>query len=475
MFYPSLVISILAAIVASQALITSTFQLLSQIMHSSYFPHIKMTYTGTTVHGQVYIPMVNWLMMIGTVIVTAIYNNVSSRVNTKGPRPRLTTSQTTKLGNAYGVCVILVTFITTNLVTLVALIVWRTHPVLVFIVWLPFVTLDALFLSSSLVKVPDGAWFTLLLGSILASFFSLWRYGKEKQWTAEANDSVRLADLVANYPSRTRLHLLNTHNPETTTSTTGRNTEDESALRKKLYLRLPRYSGAELAAIKGFGIFFDKAGTDAHVPQVYEHFCTKFEAQLSVVVFLHLRALGIPHVHDEDRYTVAKTALQDVYRLTIRHGYNDRVVSPHLGRLVYEELRKAIVKGTVGSRARGPAQVAAAPQPQTAILDSEAGLSTISTFEPTEEPARPASPTSAAAVGLAARRLRAVDDAYESQTLFLVGKEQLRVTEKTGFGGLLQRAALALFLFVRENTRQKVAQLDVPVDKLVEVGFVGMI
>lgn len=77
MFYPSLVISILAAIVASQALITSTFQLLSQVMHSSYFPQIQMKYTSNKFHSQVYIPMANWLMMVGTVIVTAVYSNVS--------------------------------------------------------------------------------------------------------------------------------------------------------------------------------------------------------------------------------------------------------------------------------------------------------------------------------------------------------------------------------------------------------------
>jgi K+ transporter len=78
MFYPSLVLSILAAIVASQALITSTFQLLIQLMHSSYFPQIKATYTSTAFHGQVYIPLANWIMMIGTVIVTAVYSNVST-------------------------------------------------------------------------------------------------------------------------------------------------------------------------------------------------------------------------------------------------------------------------------------------------------------------------------------------------------------------------------------------------------------
>jgi KUP system potassium uptake protein len=76
-FWPALVISILAAIVASQAIITGTFQLLSQVMKMSYFPHITMIYTSKRFHGQVYIPLANWLMMIGTVIVTAVYHNVS--------------------------------------------------------------------------------------------------------------------------------------------------------------------------------------------------------------------------------------------------------------------------------------------------------------------------------------------------------------------------------------------------------------
>lgn len=76
-FYFSLVIAILAAIVASQAMITSTFQLLIQIMNLSYFPHIKAVHKSKTFHGQIYIPLANWLLMIGTIIVTAVYNNVS--------------------------------------------------------------------------------------------------------------------------------------------------------------------------------------------------------------------------------------------------------------------------------------------------------------------------------------------------------------------------------------------------------------
>ena len=77
-FYFSLVIAILAAIVASQAMITGSFQLLSQIMRMSYFPHIKTVHTSKLFHGQIYMPLANWLLMIGCIVVTAAYSNVSS-------------------------------------------------------------------------------------------------------------------------------------------------------------------------------------------------------------------------------------------------------------------------------------------------------------------------------------------------------------------------------------------------------------
>lgn len=364
--------------------------------------------------------------------------------------------------------------------TLVALIVWRTNPILVFLIWLPFVLLDSLYLSSAVVKVPDGAWFTLLLGAILASFFSLWRYGKEKQWASEAKQSVKLSDLLVFYSRHAAIEStasLNALAPKSPQPSKSAAENDMTTLPPpKLFLQLPRYSGAELTPINGLGIFFDKAGTDTHVPQVYEQFIQKFEAQLSVTVFLHLRALGTPHVHEEERYSIVKTAVKDVYRLTIRHGYNDRVVTPDLGTLVYEELRKAIVRGTVGSR---PRACAVDLPSRTEVSIGEAGVQTVTTFPapPAEatEGDIPRSPTSAGSARSAAMMLQTLDDAYECQTLYLVGKEQLRIIKKKGLGGLVRRGLLGLFLWVRDNTRQKVAQLDVPVEKLVEVGFVGMI
>ena len=122
------ILAVLAAIVASQAIITATFQLIAQIIKLSYFPQIKVVHTSQTHHGQLYVPLVNWLLMIGTILVASIYNN------------------TTSLGNAYGVCVMFVTFFDTCMVSLGAIFVWRIPPYYVFLPWLTIACMDGTFL-----------------------------------------------------------------------------------------------------------------------------------------------------------------------------------------------------------------------------------------------------------------------------------------------------------------------------------------
>ncbi|KAK8235949.1 potassium transporter hak-1 [Phyllosticta capitalensis] len=496
MLYPSLIISILAAIVASQALITSTFQLLSQVMNMSYFPQIKMIYTSEKFHGQVYIPVANWLMMIGTVIVTAVFNN------------------TTKLGHAYGFCVILVAFITTNLVALTALMVWRFRWFIVLPVWFIFVTLDGLFLTSAATKFIDGAWFTFVLAVLLCSIFILWRYGKENQWAAETQKRLDLRELIE---------------------------KDAETGKPRL---TSRWGGGEINNIKGLGIFFDKAGDK--VPAVYEEFIKKFEAQQDVHVFLHLRALHMPHIPDEERYSASGTALTNCYRLTIRHGYNDHPINADLGSTVYTQLRHALVRAarpvsthsaavsresnpkssdntgnTVQTRANlSPTrQPAASLEPATIEPPFDPSVPRATSPAPPSillEPARSTTPTppsernnssdshshgrhrrnssvrfagpgdspyTALPESALKRRLAALDAAYATQVVYVVGKEELRLLEPArkgwggwvgwkGLGGAWKRGVLGVFLWLRANTRAKVAKMMVPVDKLVEVGFV---
>ncbi|KAK7560588.1 potassium transporter [Phyllosticta citricarpa] len=488
MLYPSLIISILAAIVASQALITSTFQLLSQVMNMSYFPQIKMIYTSEKFHGQVYIPVANWLMMIGTVIVTAVFNN------------------TTKLGHAYGFCVILVAFITTNLVAIAALIVWRFRWFVVLPVYLVFATLDGLFLTSAATKFIDGAWFTFVLAVLLCSVFILWRYGKEKQWVAEEKKRLDLRELII---------------------------KDEDGKPRLT----DRWGGGEINRIKGLGLFFDKAGDK--VPAVYEEFIKKFEAQQDVHVFLHLRALHMPHIPDEERYSASGTSMPNCYRLTIRHGYNDHPINADLGSTVYTQLRHALVRAArpVSTHSVNfvSSDLKASPTAQTmqtrnnisptrqpaASLEpnvipgplepSNVGISRstspappsilIDSVEPTLSNAgsdrshssdsqgkhsherhrrnssvRFAGPTDTPYTALPEsalkRRLAALDAAYATQVVYVVGKEELRLLGPATFWGWWRQGVLSVFLWLRANTRAKVAKMMVPVDKLVEVGFV---
>jgi KUP system potassium uptake protein len=323
------------------------------------------------------------------------------------------------------VCLVLVTFITTNLVALVAIIVWRIHPLLVFVIWLPFITLDGLFLSASLIKVPDGAWFTIMLAASLAIFFVLWRYGKEKQWTSEAKEQNELSSLVSR------------------SAATG-----NQALTEK-------YGGADLTQIDGLAIFLDKTGHST--PKVYEQWLCKFRAQMDVTVLMHMRALAVPHVPEPERFEVTKTSVKNVYRVILRHGYDDHVFTPDLTELIYDEVHRAIIRGVVMPSGDG--------EEEEEDDDDDDDDDDIASGVPPEKKVFPSD-------AMVAARLDRLEDAFAAQTLFLVGKQQLRICPEYHF---VKRWALSAYLWIREISRNKTEKLNVPVDKLVEVGFVGKI
>lgn len=437
MFYPSLVVAILAAIVASQTMITATFQLLSQIIKLSYFPQIKMKHTSRIFHGQIYIPWVNWILMVGTICVTAAYSN------------------TTKLGEAYGVCVILVTFITTCMVSLVALIIWRLHFLIVVAGFLVFGTLDGLYLSSALTKVPNGAWFTLCLAILLSSIFVLWRYGKENQWRAEGEDRISPRQLLTELPKDAE--------------------KDGDAPILRLSSSM---GGAPVSRLRGVGIFFDKTGTPNGTPSVFIHFLQKFQAAPAVVVFFHIRPLSTPTVAPEDRFSVSrcftrtssKSTLQDFYRVTIRHGYADEVITSDLGLLIYENIRKFIIheRGT-----------STAPTPSPESNNSTSEDSTSSSDTPTTAPFNISAESANTSKQQHVRQaLASLQAAYDDQVVHIVGKEQMRIREVRGWGnvsGMSRKIVLAAFLWLRSNTGSKVANMNLDVEKLVEVGFVKLI
>ncbi|GAW14315.1 hypothetical protein ANO14919_037160 [Xylariales sp. No.14919] len=418
LLYPSLVVAVLAAIVASQAMITACFQLVSQLMKLSYCPQMKIVHTSTKFHGQLYVPFLNWILLVGTVLVTAVYSN------------------TTRLGNAYGVCVIFVTFFDTCFITLVSLIVWRIPPYYVFLPWLFFATHDGLYLTSALNKVPDGAWFTLTLAAILASIFLLWRFGKENQWRAEAEDRFRPNQLI-------------------------RKEADD-----KLSLTM-RWGGGSITPIRGFGIYFDKTGV--LTPTVFTQFVTKFGAIPEVMVFFHLHPVEIPTLPSSERYVISRLgAIPGCYRLVVRHGFMDEVITPDLAALIYEQIRKFVVRQASATEPGEKAE-----DPSSEVADASQGSSTaLSENSPPEDNRKGKQRHSRVAEledAKVRQELARLDRAFATKVSYVVGKEQMKI--RVG-ASLFRRLILETFLFIRDNTRAKIANLRLAMDRVVEVGFV---
>ena len=409
---PSIVFAVLAAIVASQAIITATFQLLAQIIKLSYFPAIEVRHTSRTHHNQLYVPLANYLLCIGTVIIAAVYKN------------------TTALGNAYGACVMFVTFFDTCMTTLVALVVWRIRPWIVFLPWLAIASMDGAFLSSALTKVPQGAWFTISLASILASILVLWRFGKEQQWAAEKEDRKPIPHLVR--------------------------PDSENVFR--LVGTSERKGGEPIAFNQGFGIFFDKGGINT--PTAFSQFLSKLVSTPAVVIFYHMRPLEYPTVPADERFVVSQVkAFPNCYRVVCRHGYMDEVVTADLASTIYRHVRKYVMdkNRTVAERDLASPDLAhVVEKSPTAIQDDNS-----------EERRTPAESIAASEPGQLT--LSHLQSAYEHRVLYVVGKEELHVRPGTSF---IRRLLLETFIFMRDNTRNKMANLNMPMDRLVEIGFV---
>ena len=316
-----------------------------------------------------------------------------------------------------------VTLFDTTMTALAALIVWKVPPYFVFLPWLTFAAMDGAFISSALTKVPSGAWFTLTLATLLAIVFLLWRFGKESQWRAEAEDRHSIAKFID---------------------------KDGEGLR----LAGPG-SGEQLSTIKGLGIFFDKAGLKT--PLVFSQYISKFVCLPEVIIFFHMRPLEYPTVPAEERFVVSKIKyLPNCYRIVLRYGFMDEVITPDLASLIYRNLRNYVL------REQAPRAVEKGlAAPELARLGPK--------YANEEDPAQDRqSEDDSVPIDLAQ-----LQSAYEHRVLYILGKAELVVKGETT--SWWRSMLLRTFLFLRDYSRSKMSNIKLPVDRLVELGFIKQI
>ena len=156
---PMLVLATFATIIASQALISGVFSLTRQAMQMGLSPRVKITPTSVDEAGQIYVPAANWLLMAGTLLTVILFRSSES------------------LAAAYGIAVSGTMLITTILLYRVAVSRWQWPPGIAILIIAVFGAIDATFLVSNSIKIVEGGWFPLIVGTLIASLMLCWRKG----------------------------------------------------------------------------------------------------------------------------------------------------------------------------------------------------------------------------------------------------------------------------------------------------------
>lgn len=175
--YPAVVLSTAATIIASQALISGAFSVTRQALMLGFLPRLRVQHTSAHEIGQIYVPIVNWALMVAAVAVVWGFGSSSH------------------LAAAYGVAVTLDMTITTLLASVVARTKWRWRPLQVAAVTIPFLTLELTFLSSNLTKIAHGGWFPLAVAAVMFTVFTTWRSGRQLLFHRMRERVVPLEDL----------------------------------------------------------------------------------------------------------------------------------------------------------------------------------------------------------------------------------------------------------------------------------------
>ncbi|HWV97695.1 MAG TPA: KUP/HAK/KT family potassium transporter [Xanthobacteraceae bacterium] len=186
--YPLVAFATLATVIASQAIISGVFSLTQQSIQLGFLPRMQINHTTSHAIGQIYVPLVNWLLAAATLGAVFAFGTSDA------------------LAGAYGIAVSLLMAITTLLAALVAL-QWGYSPILVLAVNGFFFAIDCVFFAANAAKLFEGGWFPLLLAGIVAFLMLTWRGGVRLVEAARAKLRQPEEDLIETAVSKCRTRL----------------------------------------------------------------------------------------------------------------------------------------------------------------------------------------------------------------------------------------------------------------------------
>jgi KUP system potassium uptake protein len=285
-------ISAVAAIIASQALITGMFSIVKEATALGVAPRFRVFHTDAHGAGQVYIPAVNWALFLGCVVVTLIFQTSGN------------------LAAAYGVAVTGTMGITTVIFGYVAYYRWQWKLPFVFFVCTPILAIDLLFFGSNLLKVLHGGYFPILVATVLVSIMLVWQWGRKSLARAFYEFGVRegkkidwliaLRDMLDDLELTLRENL-----PAARALIQGRRRLVESDRAAVFLCSRPIRSSED------------------YVPVVLRIFLKKYGVLPSQVVLMHVNQTTVATVPPTERYSVIKLG-NDIHSIIVNYGYMEQ-------------------------------------------------------------------------------------------------------------------------------------------------------
>jgi len=181
---PLIVLATAATVIASQAVITGAYSLIAQAVQLGLLPRFEVRYTSETHAGQIYLPRVNTLLLVGVLLLVLLFRTSSG------------------LASAYGIAVS-TTMVADGIMGFVVIWkLWNFRADVAALLIIPFVVVDAMFFSANLLKLFEGAWVPLLFGLAMAILIWTWRKGVAMLGVKTRRTEVPLADLIRSLDKR---------------------------------------------------------------------------------------------------------------------------------------------------------------------------------------------------------------------------------------------------------------------------------
>ncbi|XP_010543990.1 PREDICTED: putative potassium transporter 12 [Tarenaya hassleriana] len=425
LFWPVFVIATLAAMIASQAMISATYSCVKQAMALGCFPRLKIIHTSKRRMGQIYIPLINWFLLIMCILVVSIFRS------------------TTRIANAYGIAEVGVMIVSTILVTLVMVLIWQTNLFLALCFPLLFGSVEAIYLLAVLSKIKEGGWLPLVFASFFLTIMYIWNYGSVLKYQSE--------------------------------------------VRERISMDYMRELGSTLGTVRvpGIGLLYNEL---VHgIPSIFGQFLLSLPAIHSTIVFVCIKYVPVPVVPQEERFLFRRVCPKDyhMFRCIARYGYKDvrkedprvfeQLLIESLEKFLRREAQEDALESTLIDLEPDSISIGEMPTNQDELrIPLIHHRSQVVAEEPESEPL-PSSSVGAAMEEDPALEyeLSELREATESGLTYLLAHGDVRAKKNSIF--LKKLVINYLYAFLRRNCRAGAANLRVPHMNILQAGMTYMV